>query len=227
LQRGVTQYGVIKRISRPKTLLILTHPSPVISHTTIGALRAWSTQRYSPEPKHFQIKPRLILRAVPFFVTVPDVRGFSQASAQAQIAARGLTSTVIGSASTSYALNTVGIESPAQGSSVSRGTLISLTLSLGPTGSMPDFTGFLLNDVIAAIGQMGAILGEVIYEDSIYPFPEVPRGTVIGQYPLPGADFNSATRITLFCSSGRVYFPGIRESIANDPTPVVGSTVFP
>lgn len=225
--RGTTQYGVIKRISRIKTLLMLTHPTANVSHTSVATLRGWTTQRYAPAIRPPRRKPYLILRAVPFVVAVPDVRGLDQATAQAQIAARGLTSVVGGTATTTYPLNTVGIETPAQGTSQLLGTLITLTMSLGPVGTLPDFTGLTLADATTLIGQIVAILYQVIYEDQIYPYPEIPRDTVIGQYPLPGTIFNSSTQITLFVSSGRVYYPGLQEASSNDPNPVSGSTAFP
>ena len=226
--RGITQTGFIKRINRAKTLLMLTHLNPVISHTAARQLQPWSTQAYAPAPRPYRIKkyPAIIAWQTKF--TVPDVRGQTLGSAQAQLTSRGFPSTqVLPSVSTSYPYNTVGVESPAAGSIVPSGTTVQLTLSLGPTITMPDFTGFTLNDATVAIGQLPAFLQSVIYEDQIYPFPEVPRGTVIGQYPLPNTAFTADILITLFVSSGRVYIPTINESVANDPAQVVGSTVYP
>lgn len=225
--RGITLTGFIKRINRAKTLLMLSHPTPVVSRTVGARLSPWSSQRFPQAPKPARRKRYLTILGNVTQFAVPDVRGLVQAAAQSQLAVRGFTSVVSGSATSIYPLNTIASELPAQGTLQPLGTLITLTLSLGPAGTLPDFTGLTLSDATVQIGQIAAILYQVIYEDQIYPYPEIPRDTVIGQYPLPGTIFNSSTQITLFVSSGRVYYPGLQEASSNDPNPVSGSTAFP
>jgi len=219
----------VKRINRQRQIL-LTNRSPLVyrANAAIRATNPYPERRYPTPPKPTRKHKYPSIWAVVSGLAVPDVRGQTLAAAQAQLAARGFTS-VLGSPSvnSAYAVNTVAIETPAQGTIQASGTLISLQLSLGLSGSFPDLIGLALADALVVVGNLPGVMHSVVYQDAIYPFPEIPRGTVISQYPLPGAIFNPGVQVDLVVSSGYVFIPGIRESIANDPNPVSGSTAFP
>lgn len=227
LLRPITEIRYVKRINRARILLRLTNPTPVISHTVTRQLNPYPAQRYAPAPPPVKKKRWLTLVASQTQIAVPNVLGVAQALAVSSIASRGLTTAIVGSANSIYPVGTIAIQSPAGGAIVSIGTLVNLTISLGPLGNLPNFIGMALTDATNLINQISGVLHSVVYQDAQFPFPEIPRGTVLGQYPLPGTLYSSGVLIDLIVASGYVYYPGIRESVANDPTSVIGSTVFP
>lgn len=225
--RPIIEIRYIKRINRARILLRLTNPTPVISHTVTRQLQPYPARNYPPAPAPIKRKRYLTLVASQTQIAVPNVLGLTQAIAVSSITARGLTPVIIGSANSVYPVGTIAIQSPVGGSIVSIGTVVNLTISLGPLGNLPNFIGMTLSDATTLILQIGGVLHSVVYQDAQFPFPEIPRGTVLGQYPLPGTLYSSGVLIDLIVASGYVYYPGIRESVENDPVTVIGSTVFP
>lgn len=110
--------------------------------------------------------------------------------------------------------------------------------------TMPNLIGLDQQTAIGIILADGLIYLGSVYEDVPYwpesppapnylgvpfgPTPPPPRGTVIGQWPLPGTIVQPLmTQVTLILSSGFNFFPGTDTSSSSAPNSYQGSTSFP
>ena len=133
-------------------------------------------------------------------VTVPDVTGLAQATAEANITAAQL---VVGTVSTSYS-NTVATgdvisQSPSAGSSVAHDTNVDIEVSLGVQPvTVPDVVGSAQAAAEASITSASLAVGTVStsYSDT------VANGDVISQSPTGGASVAPGTSVDIEVSLG-------------------------
>ena len=130
-------------------------------------------------------------------VTVPDVSGRSQDDAKKALEDAGLT---VGNAttqdSTTVAKDKVISTDPASGTSVSRGTTVSLVLSTGQT-TVPDVTGKSQADARKALEDAGLSVGNVTYGDSTED-----KDTVASTDPASGTKVDLDTEVSIVLSNG-------------------------
>ena len=133
-------------------------------------------------------------------VTVPDVVGQAQATAESNIIAAGL---VVGTVTTSYSgsvsAGDVISQSPAGSSSVVIGSSVDLVVSLGPAPvTVPDVVGQAQATAESNIITAGLVVGTVTTESS----GSVPAGDVISQNPTGGASVPPGSSVDLVVSTG-------------------------
>ncbi len=146
-------------------------------------------------------------------VTVPNVVGQPRASAEAAIIAAGLT---VGTITQSYSgvvpAGSVISQTPAGGTLMLAGSLVSLTISLGPAPvSVPNVVGMTQSDAQAAILSAGLQVGTVTTANS----QTVPAGSVISQDPASGTSVPAGSFVSFVVS--------LRPSLITVPD-VVGMT---
>ncbi|MHC4676486.1 MAG: PASTA domain-containing protein, partial [Planctomycetota bacterium] len=133
-------------------------------------------------------------------VTVPDVVGMLQATAETAITAASL---VVGDVTTSYDPNipvgSVISQDPNAGSSVLPDTFVDLIVSLGPEPvTVPDVVGMLQATAEAAVTAAGLVVGSVTTSYD----PNIPVGSVISQDPHAGSSVLPDTFVDLVVSLG-------------------------
>ena len=130
-------------------------------------------------------------------VAVPAVVGFSQAEAERQTRAAGLTPAIRNVLSSSGASGTVVEQSPGAGEEVERGSTLTLSVSGGsPPVTVPDLIG--LNEA-----QAGVRLAEAGFESEIDRVTsDEPTGIVIAQEPLAGAQADEGSTVQVTVSRG-------------------------
>lgn len=142
------------------------------------------------------------LAALPTFVTVPDVVGEAQATAEADIIAAEL---VVGSVTTDFS-NTVPAgdvisQDPAGGDSVSPGTAVNIVVSIGPGFIIPDVTNETQAQAttdITSVPGASFVIGTVSGAHSTSTM----AGSVIAQTPVGGTEALAGTDVDLVVSLG-------------------------
>ena len=142
----------------------------------------------------------LVVSSGPCPVTVPDVVGQDQASAEAAIAAAGL---VVGEiteqCSDTVPAGSVISQNPAGGASVAPGSSVDLVVSTGPCNAVvPDVVGLTQAAAMTAITAAGLYVGTVTEQCS----DTVAAGSVISQNPVAGTAVTEGTTVNLVVSSG-------------------------
>jgi len=142
----------------------------------------------------------LVVSSGPCPVTVPDVVGQDQASAEAAIAAAGL---VVGEiteqCSDTVPAGSVISQNPAGGASVAPGSSVDLVVSTGPCNAVvPDVVGLTQAAAMTAITAAGLYVGTVTEQCS----DTVPAGSVISQNPVAGTVVTEGSTVNLVVSSG-------------------------
>jgi serine/threonine-protein kinase len=131
-------------------------------------------------------------------VTVPRLRGLSTRDARFALERAGLTLGGIWSAvSDTFFANTVIGQSPAAGGSVSKGSPIRITISLGKdpgTVTIPDLTGKTMAEAERILTSRGLKVGRVTYQSGLNLVPN----TVIDQYPRGGEPVGPEKVVDLF-----------------------------
>jgi eukaryotic-like serine/threonine-protein kinase len=149
--------------------------------------------------------------AGPGEVAVPTVDGLASKEAQEQVRAAGLDPKVEQEFSGEVRKGRVIESSPAGGTTVERGTTVTLTVSRGPeTVEVPDVTGDTEDNARSAIEGAGLRVGEVTEEAS-----EAEPGTVIGQDPEPGGSVTKGTAVDLTVAKA-VAVPDVVEETEDD-----------
>jgi serine/threonine-protein kinase len=143
-------------------------------------------------------------------VVVPDVKGLTQADAEAAVIAAGLfVDDVLSVYSNDIPAGSVVDQTPAAGSSVPQGTPVTLSISSGPqtspspqTGAVPNVIGMTQADALAAlqVGGYGAVITPLSSE-------KAPAGQVIAQTPQGGVLAEPGTNVTLVVSTGPAASP--------------------
>jgi len=147
-------------------------------------------------------------------VTVPDVVGLTQASAQTAIAAANLN---VGAVTQEYSATvpagTVMNQSPAAGASVAVGSTVDLWVSLGPAPvTVPDVVGLMQAVAESAIVNAGLTVGAISQQYS----DTVSSGAVISQSPASGLLVAAGSAVDLTVSLG----PAPAPAPAPDPLTV-------
>jgi len=140
----------------------------------------------------------LVVSSGPCPVTVPDVVGQDQASAEAAIEGAGLiVGTVTTQCSDTVSAGRVISQDPAAGASVAPGTAVNLVVSTGPA-VVPNVTGQAQSAATAAIEGAGLVVGTVqpVYSTT------VAAGVVIRQYPAAGVTLTCGASVNLLVSQG-------------------------
>jgi len=133
-------------------------------------------------------------------VTVPDVTGQAQATAESNIVAAGL---VVGTVTTAYSgsvpAGDVISQNPAGGSSVQPGTSVDIEVSLGvQMVTVPDVTGQAQATAESNIVSAGLVVGTVTTATS----PTVPAGDVISQNPAGSTSVAIGSAVDIEVSLG-------------------------
>jgi eukaryotic-like serine/threonine-protein kinase len=126
-------------------------------------------------------------------VSVPDVRGqpIDQASSTLQGLQFRVATTFVDS---NQPANTVIDESPPPGQSAGKGSVISLTVSKGPTTStVPDVTSLDVGTAMSQLADSG-FSPKVVYQDVTDPSLD---GTVLDQDPKGGSQAKPKSVVTL------------------------------
>ena len=161
-------------------------------------------------------------------VTVPDVVGLDQATAESNIVAAGL---VVGTVTTSYSAtvpaDNVISQSPTGDSSVAIGSSVDIEVSLGVEPvTVPDVTGQTQATAQSNIVAAGLVVGTVTTSYSA----TVPAGAVISQNPTGGASVPPGTSVDIEVSLGveMVTVPsvvGLAQAIAESNIGAAGLVV--
>ncbi|QPK94178.1 Stk1 family PASTA domain-containing Ser/Thr kinase [Actinomyces sp. zg-332] len=94
--------------------------------------------------------------------------------------------------------------SPAAGTKVKKGTVVTVRFSAGPNEKiMPDVSNMSQSDAIARLKSLGLELDSVVTQDS----GKVEEGKVINTDPAPGSKVTKGMKFRLYVSSGRVAVP--------------------
>lgn len=144
----------------------------------------------------------VIVSLGPQLVEVPDLAGRALASAQVTLQANGLG---VGETTDVYATGavpgTVVEQVPAAGARVSNATPVDLYLALEDVASvylMPDLIYRDYDQVRRFFEARGFRMGNVKFE----PYENIPAGTVLRQFPLPGHPLARREAISLVVASG-------------------------
>ncbi len=153
----------------------------------------------------------LIVSSGPQLITVPDFTGTSQSSATAQLQNLGLQSST-NQVSSYQPVGDVLSQSPTGGTQVTKGALVTLTVSKGPpSATVPDVTG-------ESLGQARGDLGRAGFKVQVVRKPSSqPQGTVISQSPS-GGDQPKGSTVTLTVAA-----PQKKGSSGGQSTPGAGN----
>jgi len=163
-------------------------------------------------------------------ITVPDVVGQPQASAEATIIAAGLT---VGAITQVYSAvlpaGYVISQNPAGGTLALSGSSVALTISQGPAPVLvPDVVGMTQSDAETAILTANLVVGMVTTANS----PTVPAGNVISQNPTGGTSVAEGSSVSLVISLGPVMVTvpnvaGLTQAAAGSAITTAGLTIGP
>jgi serine/threonine-protein kinase len=149
---------------------------------------------------------RIVISRGSEMVRVPDLSGKTQVEAELILESRKLT---LGNVYTEPNSDTpkgcIARQTPEPGSSVEKGSLIDLYVSLGPnvdTVKVPNFIGRQLNEVQAELAGLGLVFSTANPEVSAFP-----EGQILDQQPAPGSLVPVGTQMTFVVSSGTAVNP--------------------
>jgi len=126
---------------------------------------------------------------------VPNVVGSKTAAAVARLKAAGLQSQVT-SVAAKAAAGVVVAETPASGTSVAKGSTVSLKVSKGQA-TVPDVVGQPASSAKSALRAAGLVPAE-------FDVPGAePKGTVTAQKPLPNQKVSRGTKVRINVSTGQ------------------------
>ena len=134
----------------------------------------------------------LVVSAGHALVTVPDVRGMSQANASAKLTNRGLVVDV-GKAYSTQPSGIVVTQGPAAGKTVAVGSTVSISVSKGTAPvKVPDVTGAQAADAKTSLQNIGLVPVSI-------PTSGTPSqvGTVIDQAPDPGTKVSPGSQVKI------------------------------
>ncbi len=132
------------------------------------------------------------------FESTPNLIGLSQSQATTTLGNDGLKYTIVTAFSNSVATGDVMSVSPAPGTPVKQGALITLTVSKGePTAAIPNVTGQSQDDATNSLRDHGFTVAVATTQQTSNT---VPKGSVVSYAPTGSAP--SGSTITLTISSG-------------------------
>jgi beta-lactam-binding protein with PASTA domain len=204
----------LTRATRALTRRGLTEDSVVKPSATVpkGDVISSSPVDGTPVPKGSRV--HLIVSSGPVQVKVPDVTNSDTAAAHSELRNAGLTFTDNQVTST-QPKGTVIAQNPVGGSTVDKGTSVSLTISKGPNAaSVPDVTGQSQAQATAALQAAGF---------KVQAKPKVTKdqtqnGVVIHQRPASGTQLKKGRTVVIYIGQFRATTPGNPGTPA-EPTP--------
>jgi serine/threonine-protein kinase len=135
---------------------------------------------------------KLFVSSGPKKVTVPDVKGQSQTSAENTLKAKGFQVNELTDPNSTKPAGTVVKQSPEPGKSVTVGTTVTIYVSPGGQ-AVPFVIGDDVQVAIGKLGNAGFSNIQVVYVQN----PNVTNGTVTAQSPHSGQHVSPTTQITL------------------------------
>lgn len=148
-------------------------------------------------------------------VTVPDVVGQSQAVATTAIEAEGLGVAIVEAYDAAVPAGDVVDQDPAAGASAAQGSVVTLTISLGPQPvivTVPDVVGQSEAVATAAIEAAGLVVAVNLANDDV-----VAEGNVISQTPAGGDSADWGATVTITVSIGPEPVLTIVPDVRNRP----------
>ena len=198
---GMTKTSAKSAISDASlvTGLIFTDYSPTVP---AGSVMAQYPLAGASVPEGYEVL--LTVSLGPEMTTVPTVVGLAQADAGTAIVDADL---IVGTISQAYsstvAAGNVISQSPVAGSSVAKGSAVSLTVSLGPAPvtmvTVPNVVGMTKTSAKSAIKAAGLTVGLTLSANS----STVPAGRVMAQFPLAGASVAQGSAVMITVSLGQ------------------------
>jgi eukaryotic-like serine/threonine-protein kinase len=136
---------------------------------------------------------RLLVSQGPELATVPSVIGLSRASADSRLRSEGL-GVAIQEQESDEPEGEVIAQTPGGGSSVERGTTVTITVSIGiPQASVPNVIGLGLADAATQIGNAGLVPVE---RERTVTNPDE-DGVVVGQSPGAGTELDQGAEVVI------------------------------
>lgn len=206
------------------------YPSVNLGTESLESLEMMSTAKLTPPVAEQQWIDEVVVADQPIGcaiqapVAVPDVIGALESAAQATLASGQLTvGTVTGILSGTVAGGTVLAQDPGVGATATPGSVVNLTVSLGPPVTVPDVVGRLQAEAEADLAAAGLGAGEVqiVHHAST-------AATVVGQDPVAGAAVAAGTTVNLLVSNGLLLVPrvvGVNQTAAEELIVASGLTV--
>jgi eukaryotic-like serine/threonine-protein kinase len=161
----------------------------------------------------------------PATVTVPDVSNLTRAQATAKLQRSGLQETTEQQGSATVAKDRVISTDPLAGAKVAQGSVVTVTVSSGPTlVKVPDVTGETQGDAAAALSGVGLKQGTVTQQVSASKDP----GTVLSQSPPAGSSLASGKPVNLVVAKAPrdVQVPSLVGQAEADAAAALGSVGF-
>jgi serine/threonine-protein kinase len=158
-------------------------------------------------------------------VTVPDLRGMTQAEAEQTLTAAKLTFTLQSLENPDNDPGTVLGQDPAAGTEVAEQTSVKIVVSKGPGEEIvPDVAGQSLSSAQAELQALGFRIGGPEEQ----PSATVPAGQVIGTDPAAGTSLEKGDRVTVIVSSGaeQVSVPDVRNQAESSATQTLQNRGF-
>lgn len=131
-------------------------------------------------------------------VTVPKVAGQTQAAAESALKSAGLGVQVVQSASTTFPVGTVMLQSPAAGAVVAPGTVVAIVVSTGPGSSsgslvtVPNVVGKTMAQATQELSDLGLLVVAVSQ-----PAPSAPAGVVLATLPVAGSKVPAGSKVAV------------------------------
>jgi serine/threonine-protein kinase len=136
---------------------------------------------------------RLLVSQGPELATVPDVVGLSRSSADSRLRGEGL-GVAVQEQEADEPEGTVIAQDPAGGSSVERGTTVTITVSTGiPQSSVPNVVGLNAADAATQIGNAGLV---PVQREQTVSDPD-DDGVVIDQRPGAGTELDEGAEVVI------------------------------
>jgi len=156
---------------------------------------------------------------VPNFVNTLYPEAATQAAAQGLSVVRAATQT-----STTVPADTVLLQDPLAGVPVPAGTVIRLTVAVGPSAvPVPDLRSMTITDAANALAAVGLRLGN---STEAYD-PTIPAGQIISQDPAPGVSLAPSGAVNFTVSKGPEPTPSPTPAPTPTPTPAPTPTPTP
>ncbi len=131
-------------------------------------------------------------------ISMPDFSGQAVSDASKTLTSLQMGIQLEFEQSETISVGTVISQTPAPGSAVLKGSVVTLTIANGPAGlSMPDVTGLTLDEAKDLIASMGLSIESITYEYS----NNLPADTVISQAPEVDSEVNADNPIVLVVST--------------------------
>ncbi|MGL5912224.1 MAG: PASTA domain-containing protein, partial [Phycicoccus sp.] len=149
----------------------------------------------------------------PTTVTVPDVVGSPQQTAESRLKNAGLQVKVTTEANDTVPEDDVIRQNPAPQDEVNRNTTVTIAVSTGPSSvAVPDLKGRTADEARQQLSDLGLQLGEVEEVND----PDTERGVIIDSNPGSGTAVAANTSVNVRVGTGKVTVPNVVGLSQND-----------